>query len=140
MNHNQGCTFIKGVCSGATGLILPITNYTSHLTMMIYDVATGKTILLEECKTCKDKCCNHFNFISVNDNEIKRIAMRIRTDHRKFKQKYCHPDKKYGFILNAPCPFFKNDKCSIYDARPQDCKSYDCRKEQEVKKNVVYKS
>lgn len=71
-------------------------------------------------------CCSSFYFIPVKSDEtaaLSRIPERVLvavpglpTDHVLM-----------GYDKDGLCPMLVNGKCSIYENRPQTCRSYDCR-------------
>ncbi len=75
------------------------------------------------CTSC-GYCCKIITPV-VSENDIKRIAKFLNVSITNAKRKWFKKDKNLGIILNSrPCPFLKAKKCSIYPARPLDCRSY----------------
>ena len=71
------------------------------------------------CAPC-GMCCNGVMFHTVQlqpDDSAKRLAAL----GLKLKRKHGH-----HFILQ-PCPAFENAQCSIYAARPERCRKFECR-------------
>ena len=87
----------------------------------------------EACLTCDGICCNgEKGFIWVNKEEIKAIAVFLGIDTRKFIDTYLRK-KNYRYSIkelktgdNYACLFFDRDKdgCTIYDVRPEQCRTY----------------
>lgn len=88
-----------------------------------------------KCKKC-GFCCSNFGkdkalpFFEWEISKIKKeaekrsIKLRIKPLNLMFDKKlgiYFFP--QYG-MLNEPCPFLKNNKCSIYHKRPLVCKMF----------------
>ena len=77
------------------------------------------------------KCCTShgeygFVFLSKNDRQVFAKYLKISTS--QFTRQYC--DKYHGaFHLkedpkNPDCMFLKNKKCSVYEARPTQCRTW----------------
>ena len=73
------------------------------------------------------KCANCCKTISpqVSKTAIKRISSFLGIKENEFIEKYLQKDNENKFEMNAlPCPFLKDDKCSIYEIRPKDCRDF----------------
>jgi hypothetical protein len=77
-----------------------------------------------DCTACGN-CCAALRPL-VTDNEIARLAKLIHTSRAVFIDRYTeHDAEENGRILkDTPCPFLKERKCIVYDARPHDCRSF----------------
>jgi Fe-S-cluster containining protein len=77
-----------------------------------------------DCLTCAN-CCRTTSPI-VTDRDIDRIAKHLRTKPGELIAKYLRLDEEGDYVFrSAPCPFLQNDNaCSIYDNRPQACRTY----------------
>ncbi len=66
--------------------------------------------------TCKAKCCKRGK-LAVNDEQAKFII----------KNKKIKIEKKLGLTiinLDDVCPALKDNKCGVYEKRPQSCRDY----------------
>ncbi len=77
------------------------------------------------CGECKASCTSSY-FIHISPDETQTLA-RIP---KKFL--FAAPGLPKGNVLlgydeNGRCPMFIDNKCAIYDHRPQTCRTYDCR-------------
>jgi Fe-S-cluster containining protein len=76
-----------------------------------------------DCTQCA-YCCKHITPV-VSNTDIKRIAKHLELKPETVIKKWFRIDKQMGMVIkSSPCPFLKNKKCSIYDARPLDCRNY----------------
>ena len=77
-----------------------------------------------DCKSCAN-CCKEMRPLVLED-EIQPICNKFGILKEEFKNKYLEKDEEEGeYIINKkPCPFLDNNQCSIYDIRPEDCKSF----------------
>jgi hypothetical protein len=49
--------------------------------------------------------------------------MTIETDVGRIERLAVELEDKYRF-KNLPCPFLSGNTCTVYDVRPEDCRSY----------------
>ena len=77
-----------------------------------------------DCTDCAN-CCRKVQPV-LDQKDIKKCCEGLRVSESQFKKKYLKFSKEEGnFVFKEkPCPFFKNNFCSIYSHRPKDCKSY----------------
>ena len=77
-----------------------------------------------DCTACGN-CCKNI-MISVDENEIEKIANALQQEKSICKQKYFDSSEHSDAILmNAiPCHFLKDKKCTIYESRPSACASF----------------
>jgi Fe-S-cluster containining protein len=85
------------------------------------------------CAKCPGYCCS-YPIIEVNNRDIKRLARHFDLTFEQAEKKFTvarygvahtmrrKADKYFGKI----CRFFDTEKrcCTIYEARPQICRSY----------------
>ena len=85
------------------------------------------------CNTCEGRCCTgESGYIYVNKNEIENIAklldMEVTAFAREylFKKGYKYSIKEMKFNESYECVFFNRETngCSIYDARPLQCRTF----------------
>ena len=77
------------------------------------------------CGTCT-ACCTSSYFIHIKPEEVKTLA--------RIPQELCFAapglpqgNVVMGYDQEGHCPMLINNKCSIYEDRPQTCRNYDCR-------------
>jgi len=80
-----------------------------------------------KCKGCGE-CCKIDGFIHVNKTDIKRFAAYFGISIHEFKDKYTRNAVGWGTVLiggrEGPCVFLKDGKCSAYQARPVQCRTF----------------
>ncbi len=84
-----------------------------------------------ECTQCS-KCCRFdpgYVFLSYND--LDRLLIHFELSRNIFIEKYCRvvdigDQKRLSLIekANYDCIFWKDGGCTIYEARPLQCRSY----------------
>jgi hypothetical protein len=85
------------------------------------------------CQECQARCCTgESGYIYVNKTEIESIAKLLNLEVRVFVQKYLFK-KMYKYSIKErkngdsyECVFYDGatNGCSIYDARPLQCKTF----------------
>ena len=76
-------------------------------------------------------CCvsrGSYGFVYLSSKDIKRIAKYFKLSINLFKKKYCIKTNGYIHLKeinqNGNCQFLENKKCSIYSARPTQCRTW----------------
>jgi uncharacterized protein len=81
-----------------------------------------------ECTGCGE-CCrarHGYGYIYVTLKERQRLARHLGLPTRAFTQKYCEKTED-RFHLRDPantCGFLEGERCTVYAARPQQCRSW----------------
>ena len=86
------------------------------------------------CNSCKGNCCiGESGYIWINSQEIQALAFHLKISSEDLKTRYLNKiEYKYSIkeiqlaSNNYACCFFDLDKkqCSIYDARPNQCRTF----------------
>lgn len=73
-----------------------------------------------ECSNCGE-CC--IDFLPVSSKDIKRVKEYLK-DHKVER----HNKPNCFIVYNFVCPFRNNkeNKCDIYEARPEICRVFKC--------------
>lgn len=89
------------------------------------DAMKGKGLGVVPCAACV-ACCTSSKFILVRpcDHEARSVIPEDVLFPAPGMPKGFH---LMGYDERGHCPMFINGKCSIYHARPQTCRQYDCR-------------
>jgi uncharacterized protein len=77
------------------------------------------------CAGCT-ACCTSAQFVHIGPDETDALA------HIPAELLFPAPLRPRGHVLlgydeRGHCPMLVNDQCSIYEHRPQTCRTYDCR-------------
>lgn len=84
-----------------------------------------------DCATCAN-CCKEVD-TSVTDQDIQRLAAALGLSQEDFRSRYidgqvspeeCDGDVVLWRMRSRPCPFLKDNKCIVYEARPDECRGY----------------
>jgi len=77
------------------------------------------------------KCCTshgEYGFVFLTKQDRQRFAKHLSISTAEFTRKYC--EKYHGAYhliedgKNPDCMFLKNKKCSVYEARPTQCRTW----------------
>lgn len=77
-----------------------------------------------DCLDCAN-CCKTTSPI-FRDQDIKKLSKLFKMKEQSFIQEYLKIDEDDDYVLqSSPCPFLLDDnKCFVYDVRPQACREY----------------
>ncbi len=76
-----------------------------------------------DCTRCAE-CCKVLR-PTVDQDDAQRLARRLGISDRKFEEQYLLRDEFGERIINqSPCPFLKDNRCSVYEDRPKACRDY----------------
>lgn len=79
-----------------------------------------------KCKTCAN-CCRELQ-PSFSEAEVDRLARRLAMDREQVIEKYLERTDDLSVnpwqTRTKPCPFLKDNLCTVYDDRPADCSGY----------------
>jgi len=81
-----------------------------------------------ECQG-EGKCCvsrGNYGYVYLSFGDRKRLATFLKMKTAEFSAKFT--EKEDGMIQlkyrDKDCPFLKNNRCSVYDARPWQCRTW----------------
>ena len=77
-----------------------------------------------DCKACAN-CCKEITPV-LDAEDIEKLSEGSGRSNVEFKEEYLTEDEESnGFKFKTkPCPFLKDNLCSLYAYRPKDCRSY----------------
>ncbi len=80
-----------------------------------------------KCQRC-NKCCEQPGDVTLRHGEEELMAQFLGLDTRDFVNQYCDMPVKPRLILkentNQHCIFLTKEGCSIYAARPSQCRDF----------------
>jgi Fe-S-cluster containining protein len=79
-----------------------------------------------DCTTCAN-CCKDVR-PTFSEEEVRRLSRRLGMERQQFidtylKQAEPGTDNPWQ-ARTTPCPFLKDNRCSVYEDRPADCSGY----------------
>lgn len=79
-----------------------------------------------DCAACGN-CCREV-VPTLSQDDIDRLAMHVGMSSSALASKYLKPVERtedYPWIMRErPCPFLKDNRCSVYADRPANCRDY----------------
>ena len=77
-----------------------------------------------DCMACAN-CCKEITPV-LDAEDIEKLSEGSGRSNVEFKEEYLTEDEESnGFKFKTkPCPFLKDNLCSLYAYRPKDCRSY----------------
>ncbi len=102
----------------------------------------------DECSTCGGRCCiGESGYVYITTAEIKKLSeylgVSIPELHKnhltKERHRFTINEMKYD-DLNYTCIYFdmKKKQCSVYEARPQQCRTFPFWDHYKIEKDVVF--
>jgi Fe-S-cluster containining protein len=80
-----------------------------------------------QCRRC-DACCRQPGFVYLASGETERLAGRLGMDVYDFTNRHCLLLERQHLVLkkqpDETCLFLGEEGCSIYDARPAQCREF----------------
>jgi len=82
-----------------------------------------------ECQPSCGACCsNHddYSFVYLENDDPARIAAHLGLDADEFLRRYTEVDDGHIVLrMDQPaCPFLDGTRCTIYDVRPRQCRTF----------------
>lgn len=83
-----------------------------------------------ECQGSGQCCTSHgeYGYVFLTLSDRRRMAKHLGIETREFTQKYCQKNQGYFHLRedtgNPDCLFLKKKRCSIYAARPTQCRTW----------------
>lgn len=96
-----------------------------ELDQLVFSIA-DKVELNTQCTLC-GQCCRELR-PTLSDTDKHRLAQGLGVPVEQLRRQfleYTHEDGESQWqIKSIPCMFFKDNKCTVYAFRPQDCRDY----------------
>ena len=77
-----------------------------------------------DCGTCAN-CCKEVS-PKLSEEDVTRLASCLGISPSELTVAHLRPteDGDAYYFRQKPCPFLRNNRCTVYDARPNDCRSF----------------
>ena len=78
-----------------------------------------------DCGLC---CTRHddYAYVYLDRGDVARLAAHFETTTKEFRARFTKRDGGHTVLLmdQAACPFLEGTRCSVYGARPTQCRSF----------------
>ena len=75
-----------------------------------------------DCTTCGN-CCKKLKPCII-ERDIERLSNRLNITKEQVIDQYTETDDGELYFKDLPCTFLNENKCLIYNDRPEDCRSF----------------
>jgi Fe-S-cluster containining protein len=79
-----------------------------------------------DCTACGN-CCRAVS-PTLKDDDVERMACHVGMTGSEFSSKHLKPaesgEASPWIMRERPCPFLRDNRCSVYEHRPADCRDY----------------
>jgi Fe-S-cluster containining protein len=95
----------------------------SRLDRLVHELAVEVAAQVD-CKACAN-CCKKM-VPRLTRADIERLATHLGLTAAAFKLQFLREDEDGdGLVIkDLPCPFLKDNACTVYDQRPSQCRSF----------------
>lgn len=80
------------------------------------------------CEKC-GACCRWPGYVLLSDGDIARLAAFLGLSERSFVERHARLASNRAALSliereDGACEFLQGDHCAVYDARPDQCRSF----------------
>ena len=80
-----------------------------------------------ECRRCNE-CCKQPGFVYVNEKDLESLCHALSVSEFDFVNQYCDLQDRRQLVLKKSlgeaCIFLTDEGCSVYTARPKQCRDF----------------
>ncbi|MCI5053006.1 MAG: YkgJ family cysteine cluster protein [Simkaniaceae bacterium] len=81
-----------------------------------------------KCTGCGKCCTGAPGYVWLTEEDIQRFCTQLKLERKAFLKKYTRQVRgRYSLIedpQNYDCVFLKEGRCTAYEARPKQCRTY----------------
>jgi Fe-S-cluster containining protein len=80
-----------------------------------------------KCTQCGKCCTGGPGYVWLDDEDIRILSERLNLSREDFLKNHCRNVGRRISLLekkNYDCIFLKENKCSLYEARPKQCRKF----------------
>jgi uncharacterized protein len=83
-----------------------------------------------QCQSSGNCCTSHgeYGFVYMTTEDRERMAKVLGIPTKEFTKKYCAPQGGVYVLIEDPknpdCMFLKNKRCTVYEGRPTQCRTW----------------
>lgn len=75
-----------------------------------------------DCTACGNCCKDATPCLSKRD--VERLAVAKKVTDKEIEEQYTVLENEERICKTQPCSFLKDNKCTVYELRPDDCRTY----------------
>lgn len=77
-----------------------------------------------DCLSCAN-CCREI-IPTLGEEDIARLAGALDISREETVKRFLVPEEDEGTFTfrDKPCPFLSGNRCTVYESRPEDCRSF----------------
>ena len=81
------------------------------------------------CRPDCGRCCTRhgeYDYVYLEREDVARLSAHFAMSPNAFRQRYTKKDEGHTVLkMDGPaCPFLEGFRCSVYDARPKQCRTF----------------
>ena len=80
------------------------------------------------CTGCGKCCTGSPGYVFLTQADLEKLAVHFNLSPAQFARKYCRfKEGKYALLENRKtydCVFLRDNRCTVYEARPIQCRTY----------------
>lgn len=80
-----------------------------------------------QCQNGCSNCCKSGGVVAVSEEEARHVAQYLKLSIAEFLKKFTRSEGKKIYLIEQEIPdciFLKNEKCTIYEVRPLQCRTF----------------
>ncbi len=81
-----------------------------------------------KCTGCGQCCTGTPGYVYISEPDLHRLAAHHKLSPEEFAAQYTRLEGEYYILQDRPesydCVFLKDNRCSVYEARPTQCRTF----------------
>lgn len=81
-----------------------------------------------KCTGCGKCCTGSPGYVYLSEPDVYRLADHLQMSAKDFLEQYARKEDDVYVLRDRPgsydCTFLKNNQCSVYEARPTQCRTF----------------
>lgn len=81
-----------------------------------------------KCTGCGGCCTGTPGYVYLSEADLHKLAAHFNITPKEFVENYARQEGEFYVLLDRPgsydCTFLKDKRCSVYEARPTQCRTF----------------